>query len=392
MVKQASRRPRARTRARTRVLALVGSLVLAVLAVSCGSVRYYSQAVWGGAGVLVKRRSIDRLLEPDRAGVLAASTRERLRLAVEIRDFASRELGLPENKSYRSYADLGRPYAVWNVVAAPGLSLEPKTWCYPFAGCAAYRGYFDERAAHGYGDRLSADGYDVRIGGVPAYSTLGWFADPVLNTFLDYADSDLAALIFHELAHQVVYIKDDSVFNESFATAVEVAGVRRWLGALGRDEELAAFERGRQRRRDLNGFLLEVRNDLESIYGSEESDERKLARKAEVFRSLAARYRRELAPAGRTAENGPVSGGDPDWGAWLGRLNNADLVSVATYNDLTPTFLSLLKTVGEDLPAFYAEVERLAELEPEERRMELDSLKPGGASGPPPSAPGQGSR
>lgn len=394
-MKKASRRPRIRRRARPRVLALVAALVVAAVVASCGSVRYYSQAVWGGADVLVKRRSIDRLLEPGRADVVAASTRERLRLAVEIRDFASRELGLPENKSYRSYADLGRPYAVWNVVAVPGLSLEPKTWCYPFAGCASYRGYFNERVAHGYGDRLSAEGYDVRVGGVAAYSTLGWFADPVLSTFLDYADADLAALIFHELAHQVVYVKGDSVFNESFATAVEVAGVRRWLGSLGRSEELAAFERARQQRRDLNGFLLDVRGDLETIYGSEESDERKLARKAEVFRSLTARYRRELVPVRRSGEDGVASGGDPDWGAWLGRLNNADLVSVATYNDLVPAFRVLLEASGGNFPAFYAEVERLAELEAEDRRRKLAALADAGpaATGrPPPPAPGPGSR
>ncbi len=373
MARQGNTRDLGARRTRGRVLGLLAALVLAVLAASCGSVRYYSQAVWGGAGVLVKRRSIDRLLEPGRAEVLAAATRERLRLAVDIRDFASRELALPDNRSYRSFADLGRPYAVWNVVAAPHLSLEPKTWCYPFAGCAAYRGYFDERTARRYGDRLAAQGYDVRVGGVAAYSTLGWFADPVLNTFLDYADADLAALIFHELAHQVAYVKDDSAFNESFATAVEVAGVRRWLRSQGRSDELAAFERGRERRRDLNRFLVEVREELAAIYRSEDGDERKLALKAEVFRSLAGRYRRDLVPVWRAAGNGGV-GGESDMGGWLSRLNNADLVAVATYNDLVPAFQALLEAAGEDFPAFYAEVERLAGLAPAEREAELAAL------------------
>ncbi len=381
------RRLRRPFRRRPHVLALAAAVVLAALVASCGSVRYYSQAVWGGADVLVKRKPIDRLLEPGRARVLAASTRERLSLSQEIRDFASRELGLPDNRSYRSYADLGRPYAVWNVVAAPRLSLEPKTWCYPFAGCAAYRGYFNERAARRHGDRLAADGYDVRVGGVAAYSTLGWFADPVLNTFLDYADADLAALIFHELAHQVVYVKDDSAFNESFATAVEVEGVRRWLRSLGRDEELAAFESGRRRRRDLNRYLLEARTELEAIYGSEDSDERKLARKAELFRALPSRYRSELVPAWRAA--GDDAGGESNLGGWLSRLNNADLVSVATYNDLVPAFRALLESSGGSFPAFYAEVERLAGLEPDERRRALDSLATGG---PEPLEPGPDSR
>ena len=373
MARQGNTRDLGARRTRRRVLGLLAALVLAVLAASCGSVRYYSQAVWGGAGVLVKRRSIDRLLEPGRAEVLAVATRERLRLAVDIRDFASRELALPDNRSYRSFADLGRPYAVWNVVAAPHLSLEPKTWCYPFAGCAAYRGYFDERTARRYGDRLAAQGYDVRVGGVAAYSTLGWFADPVLNTLLDYADADLAALIFHELAHQVAYVKDDSAFNESFATAVEVAGVRRWLHSQGRSDELAAFERGRERRRDLNRFLVEVREELAAIYRSEDGDERKLVLKAEGFRSLAARYRRDLVPVWRAAGNGGV-GGESDMGGWLSRLNNADLVAVATYNDLVPAFQALLKVAGEDFPAFYAEVERLAGLAPAEREAELAAL------------------
>ena len=354
--------------------------------------RYYSQAVLGGAGVLVKRRSIDRLLEPGRAEVLSAAIRERLLLALQIRDFASRELGLPENRSYRTYADLERPYAVWNVVAAPHLSLDPKTWCYPFAGCAAYRGYFDERTARRYGDRLAARGYDVRVGGVAAYSTLGWFADPVLNTFLDYTDADLAALIFHELAHQVAYAKDDSAFNESFATAVEVAGVRRWLRSQDRSDELAAFEWGRQRRRDLNRFLVEVRDELATIYRSEGGDERKLALKAGVFRSLAARYRRELVPAWRAAGNG-AAGGESDMGGWLTRLNNADLVSVATYNDLVPAFQALLEASGESLPAFYAEVERLAGLEAAARREELDALLGHSPTGrPEPPAPDPRSR
>lgn len=335
---------------------------------------YYSQAVWGGAGVLVKREPIARLLEPGRAEVLSAATRERLELTVRIREFASSELGLPDNRSYRSYADLGRPYAVWNVVAAPRLSVEPKTWCYPIAGCAAYRGYFNERAARRYGDRLADQGFDVRVGGVAAYSTLGWFADPVLNTFLDYADADLAALIFHELAHQVVYVKDDSAFNESFATAVEVAGVRRWLRSQGRNEELAVFEQGRERRRDLNRFLLEIREELEALYASDDSDERKLTLKAEVFRSLAGRYRRDLVPAWRAAASG--GGGESDLGGWLSRLNNADLISIATYSDLVPAFLSLLEASGGSFPAFYAEVERLAGLEPVERQNALDALGP----------------
>ena len=374
MARQASTRRSWKTPVRKRFLAVAVALVLAVLAASCGSMRYYSQAVWGGAGVLVKRRSIDRLLEPGRALVLSAATRERLRLTQEIRDFASRELALPDNRSYRSFADLGRPYAVWNVVAARHLSLEPKTWCYPFAGCAAYRGYFDERTARRYGDRLAAQGYDVRVGGVAAYSTLGWFADPVLNTFLDYADADLAALIFHELAHQVAYVKDDSAFNESFATAVEVAGVRHWLRSQGRSDELEAFERARERRHELNRFLMEVREELATIYGSDESDERKLGLKAEVFRSLAARYRRELVPAWRAAGNGAAVGGESDMGGWLSRLNNADLVSIATYNDVVPAFQALLEASGGNFPAFYAEVERLAGLEAAEREAELDAL------------------
>jgi len=297
----------------------------------------------------------------------------------EIRDFASRELALPENRSYRSFADLDRQYVVWNVVAAPSRSLEPRTWCYLFAGCAAYRGYFSERAARRHGDRLAADGYDVRVAGVAAYSTLGWFADPVLNTFLDYADADLAALIFHDLAPPVVFVTADSSLTESLAPAAAVAGVRRWLGSQGRAEDLAVFEQGRRRRNDLNRFLRGVRTDLEAIYAREESDERKLARKTELFRSLPARWRSELA-AERPAEADGGSGGRADSSGWLARLNNADLVSVATYNDLVEEFLALLEAVDGDFPTFHAEVRRLAALPSPERRRELELTRPGGQS------------
>ncbi len=372
-------RPRRFPRLRPGVLGLLAAILLAVLALSCSGVRYYSQTAWGGAGILVKRQPIDRLLEPDRARVLSAATRERLELAREIRDFASRELALPDNRSYRTYADLERPYAVWNVVAAPRLGLEPVTWCYPIAGCAAYRGYFSERAANRFAERLADDGFDVRVGGVSAYSTLGWFADPVLSTFLDRADADLAGLIFHELAHQVAWARDDSLFNESFATAVEVRGVEDWLAATGREAELVAWQRRRTRARDLNRFLLAVRGELEVIYVSKASDERKLESKAALFRSLPGRYRRDVVAAWAAAGDASAGGGFSDRGEWLARLNNADLVSIATYNDLAPAFLALLDSLGGDWPAFHTEVERLAALPAEERRREL-SLASGSAA------------
>src|SRR5688572_22417199 len=212
----------------------------------CGTM-YLVQAARGQMQLMNERRPIPQVVaDPDTSETLRAKLME----VGAARDFASEVLGLPENGSYRSYADLGRSYVVWNVVATPEFSVEPKRWCFPVAGCVAYRGYFSEAAAKKFAAKLRSQGYDVVVGGVPAYSTLGRFADPVLNTMLGYGDVDLAAIIFHELSHQVVYIPGDSAFNEAFAVAVEQAGLQRWLAFRGRSGELERYKARADRQLD----------------------------------------------------------------------------------------------------------------------------------------------
>lgn len=295
-------------------------LALSALVLSgCETLAYYGQAAGGHLALMARARPV---VEVDADPAL----RERLKTAVAIRDFASRELQLPDNGSYRSYADLGRPYAVWTVVAAPEFSLEPLQSCFLFAGCVSYRGYYDRAAAERYATGLRAAGNDVVVYGVPAYSTLGWFDDPLLSTFIGYPDADLARLIFHELAHRLLYVKNDTTFNESFAVAVEREGLRRWLAAQGREAAPA---------RSPAPQIAEVRARLEALYRTRLAPQAMRERKRaelEALRPVMARM-----PA--------FEGQEP---------SNAFLASYATYTELLPAFERLLAEAKGDLPAFYA--------------------------------------
>ncbi len=352
---------------RLRRLLLAGlSLLVVLLLASCSSLGYVGQAAWGQGKILVKRQPIIRLIEsPDTPPEL----KEKLRLVERIRDFATSELGLPAGGSYRSYVELPpiaggeRPTAVvWNVVAAPELSTAPVTWCFPVAGCVSYRGYFSEARARRFGDRLAAEGFDVSVGGAAAYSTLGWFADPVLSTVIDYPEASLAGLIFHELSHQLVYVQDDTRFNESFATTVEVEGVRRWLATTAKPASMMEDYLAQQRRQDeIADLFLGYRQRLQEAYGQEETDDWKHRRKRELFSEL----RRELQEVERSGEAGAA-------GRWARReLNNADLVSVGDYHGQVAGFRRLLDQHGGDLEAFYGAVRELAELAQEERSRRL---------------------
>lgn len=324
-----------------------------------GSCSYYGQALRGGLEIVCRKRSIAGLLADPK---LDPDLRQRLSVVTEIRGFAVTALGLPDNASYRAYADLGRPFTSWTVTAAPALSLEPKTWCFPIAGCVTYRGYFSEEGADAFAARLAARGYDVDVGGVRAFSTLGWLADPVLNTFIHLPDADLAGLLFHELAHQVVYVKDDTVFNESFATAVELAGVRRWLEAQGRSAEVAAYAAAEEREREVARLLEATREELAAVYTSPLSAAEKAERKAAALAAARAGYQR-LATAWGLSEEARAS-----TGRWFDGLNNARLASWGAYRELVPAFEALLAREGRDLPRFYAEVRRLAAL-PKDQRL-----------------------
>jgi predicted aminopeptidase len=268
--------------------------------------------------------------------------RAQLELASRARDFAVTKLGLPDNGSYLAFADLGRRYATWNVFAAPELSVEPKRWCFPIAGCVSYRGYFDEARAVREAGKLRARGYDTFVGASIAYSTLGHLRDPVLNTMLAYGDTELAAFIFHELAHQAVYIQGDSDFNEAFANVVEVEGVRRWLVHEGRPGQLEQFVAARARQAEAAGLMVAARTRLAALYARPLAPEAKRAEKTAEF----ARLCEALAARGHPA---------------AGDFNNARLVAVATYERCVPALRVELDLHGNDLPAFYAAMRSLAD-------------------------------
>ncbi|MBW2412141.1 MAG: aminopeptidase [Deltaproteobacteria bacterium] len=335
-------------------------LLLTALA-GCESMHYYSQAIQGQYDILNKRQPIsDIMADPDSPAIL----RQRLGHILAVRRFAENELQLPVGNHYQTYVDIERPYVVWNVFAAPELSLAPKTWCYPVVGCAAYRGYFSEKNARLYAAVLSSQGYEVYVAGVTAYSTLGWFNDPVLSTFVDYSEGQSAALIFHELAHQVLYVKGDTAFNESFATAVEHEGLKRWLtknrsSHLYRDY-LASY---RQQQQFIDLILL-YRRKLETLYQSDAPSMAKKHRKALIISALGQEFNRL-----KTAENGLSAYDD-----WMNdSLNNAKISSVAAYHDFVPAFQRILAKADGDLNRFYTLCRQLAEQSRDERHRILNN-------------------
>jgi len=321
----------------------IASILLALCLSGCETLAYYAQAVSGQVSLMASTRPVDALLADKST---PAPLRERLLLARSIRDYASRELKLPDNGSYRSYADIGRPYAVWNVVAAPEFALAPLQSCFPVAGCVAYRGFFAQADAEHYAAGLRAQGYDVFVYGVAAYSTLGSFDDPLLSSFIRSPDAELARLIFHELAHQVAYVKDDSTFNESFAVTVEREGVRRWLLATGRG--LEGWLEAEERQRQAVAEIQQARARLERLYRSRIAVEAMRERKQ---RELAA-LKEKLQEGGRTRDIVP---------------NNAFLASFATYTELVNEFEEILRENNGDLARFYAQVKRYAASPPSNR-------------------------
>jgi predicted aminopeptidase len=344
-------------------LATHGALLLALLATaSCTSIEYYAQAVSGHLEVMRLAVPIEeRLREAD----TPAPLREKLERVLAIREFASLELALPDNDSYRRYADLGRPFVVWNVFVAPEFSVMPIQSCFPFAGCVSYRGFYSEEGAQRHADTLAKGGDDVYVGGVSAYSTLGWFADPVLSTFIQYPEPEVARIVFHELAHQEVYVKDDTVFNESFAATVEEEGLRRWLEREGTPAQRASYVDSRRRRAEFAALVLKYRLQLGDLYERPGSIEEKRAGKRRVFAQMNDEYAALKA----------------SWGGFAGfdRLlapgpNNAFIVSIASYTELVPAFRALLAQKLGKLNDFYAAVRELAKLEKPERDARLASL------------------
>jgi predicted aminopeptidase len=330
------------------------ALIVALIAASSGGC-YLLQSAQGQLSLMSKREPIARVIDQPST---PSALRAQLEAVASIRDFASRELGLPDNGSYRSYADVGRRYVVWNVVAAPEFSVDAKEWCYPIVGCVAYRGYFVEARARRFAARMRAKGFDVTVGGVAAYSTLGHFNDPVLNTMMGWNDVELASIIFHELTHQLLYVPNDSSFNEALATTVEAEGVRRWLRAQGRDADLAKHLVQQDHYAKVVDLLTATRAELRTVYGSGLAPESMREKKRAAFAAMRSSY----------AQLKADWGGHAPFESWFDDdLNNAHLASISTYFTCVPGFERELKAVGGDLTAFYARVRALAKLDQEKR-------------------------
>ena len=332
---------------------LAAALVTILALSGCETLSYYAQAVGGQFDLNARTRPVGELLADAHT---PADLRARLVVAQSVREFASRELGLPDNGSYRSYAELDRAYVVWNVVTAPEFSLDPIESCFPVAGCVTYRGFFSREDAERHAASALARGDDAFVYGVPAYSTLGAFDDPLLSTFIRWGDTELARLLFHELAHQILYVRGDSSFNESFAVLVEREGVRRWLAAEGRSAELSKYQASRTREREFAALLEQARARLKALYASARSREEKRAAKRTEFERLAADpvYRRHA-------------------GGYVRGPNNALLASFATYSQLVPAFERQLAGVGGDLKLFYARMKALTRLDKAERKRQLET-------------------
>lgn len=315
---------------------IAGAALAGVLGALSGC--YYVHLASGQLEINRRREPVaDLLAHPE----TDESLRRRLEYAARARDFAMTELGLPDNGSYRTYADLGRSWVTWNLFAAPEFSVAPRRWCFPVAGCVAYRGYFDQERATRAAARQSRKGLDVHLGPSIAYSTLGHLRDPLLNTMLAYGDAELAALIFHELAHQAVYAADDSNFSEAFATVVEFEGARRWLGHLGRQQDLEKFLAARALQNRLAERMVESRERLAALYAGGADPATLRATKAEEFQRL----REALAALGL---------------ANAGDINNARLAAVATYQRCVPALTAELARHDNDLPRFYDAMQQVA--------------------------------
>jgi predicted aminopeptidase len=321
---------------------------------------YVMQAATGQAAVIYRSEPI--------AGVVAdpatpQHTRERLLLVERARSFAVDELALPDGRSYRTYADMGRANVVHNVVATPEFSVEPRRWCYPVTGCVSYRGYFKEDSARSYALRLAMRGDDVSVDGVPTYSTLGHLPDPVFGSMLGWRETRLVGTIFHELAHERLYFADDSALNEAFANVVEDEGVRRWLQQAGRAGEIAGYEASIVRQKEFAALLLETRARLARLYATGLAPEQMRIEKQREFGRL--QYQYEVMRRDRWQ-------GYAGYDAWFARsLNNAHLAAVATYEDCVPGLLELLQESGGSLPEYYTRVEATRGMTVLERRAAL---------------------
>jgi predicted aminopeptidase len=348
------------------VVAIAGAALLCLT--GCSNLGYYWQSATGHLSIMAASRPIQEWLgdadAPERLKAKLALTRR-------IRNYAVAELKLPDNPSYRRYADLHRNAAIWNVVVAPRYSLTLKNWCFPVTGCVTYRGYYDLAHARAEAAQFAAEGFDTSVYPVPAYSTLGYMnwagGDPLLNTFIYYPEGELARLIFHELAHQIVYAKNDTTFNESFATAVERLGGQRWLATQASPQAREEYEQYDRRRRQFRALALATRKRLEDVYANAPEADRERLKQATLqdFRHQYEQLRASW-------------GGDParfrGYDQWVAQANNASFGAQAVYDELVPGFEALFQREGGDWTRFYDAVKRLAELPKEERHRALKEI------------------
>ena len=349
----------------------------------CQTLSYYGQAIKGQYQIVAHQTRIEKLLaDPQTPAPLKA----KLQLVQNLRSFAEKDLKLPVDGHYQKYTDVHRPFVVWNVEAAPEFSLEPKTWWYPLVGSLDYRGYFAEASARHYAARLEHKGYDVYVGGVEAYSTLGWFKDPVLNTFISNPESELAETIFHELGHQRVFASGDTDFNEAFATTVGQEGARRWLRAKGDQAALAKYLGELRRTAQFARLIATTRGRLEALYGDQRTPDGqiKASRKRGALAPEQLRQRKQQILSQLQQEYALLKaqwGGNTDYDSWFaGPVNNAQLNSVADYYDLVPGFEHLLAQNGGDLEKFYQAADQLAG-EPKAKREQRLRALVGGTAG-----------
>ena len=328
----------------------------------CESTGYYYQIAEGHLKIMSAREPIEDLIDDTNR---SDKERKQLKRVMEMRAFAASELSLPVDDHYSEYVDLKRNHVVWNVIAAPQLSMTAHQWCFPIAGCVNYRGYFAKADAQAYADQLASETLDTYVGGVAAYSTLGWFDDPVLNTFLYQGEAALAGLLFHELSHKLLYVKDDSVFNESFATVIEIEGLMRWLKVHSKSELLEKHLTKKARSQQFVTLVLKHRDYRKKLYQSELSSAEKLEKKHGLIALLREDY-----------EQLKLSwGGYSGYDTWFeGPLNNAQLSTVATYNTLVAGFQALLQQNDNDLSRFYKACEALATQDKKSRHQHLKGL------------------
>ena len=351
-------------------IARLAAVLLAVVGLSgCADLGYYWQSVSGQVQVMAAARPVDDwLADPHTPAALKA----RLELSQRIRRFAVTNLGEPDNASYHRYADLHRSAVVWNVVAAPEFSLTLKTWCFPVAGCVGYRGYFHEAAAQSEAARLKAQGLEVSVYGVPAYSTLGWLnwagGDPLLNTFINYPEGELARIIFHELAHQVLYASGDTVFNESYATSVELMGSARWLAERASPAAREEYARYEARQQQFRALTTVTRRQLADVYKGNKTS---AADKSDML-ALKNRAMQEFRDHYATLK--ASWGGYAGYDRWVAGANNASFGALAFYDELVPEFEALFAREGNSWPRFYDAVKRLAALPKDERIKALDKM------------------